>query len=352
MSTSNYPLYIERGGEQVLKPPFNFENASIHSFLLQAENDKLQFLCDRYLNKFTEDKLEYRPAMPYVFLVVTDVEKVYSLNQKDREMGWMPEIDVSFWILTIAMKRVAGVMIPDRLVWFMPYLFVDSGYAMAGGREIYGYHKMIGQFNIPKLTENAALIKVDTIAFEHFHPDAKAKMQCLFEVRRIDGEINNPHVKDWHSIDEASAQLNQMLAHRQGGITGALIESLSSLLKVFSLQTVPVAFLKQFRDVTDYRRACYQAIVEADAKVTHFRAGGVLQGQYELMLNNFDSHPIAQELGLKVGKQRVLDAFWFNYDFIMEAGTEILKASTLDIGEAKKYTVTKSILHRICNFFR
>ena len=52
----------------------------------------------------------------------------------------MSELEVSVWCL--AADATAG----SRLVWYLPYVFVDSGQAVASGREVYGYPKQIGLF--------------------------------------------------------------------------------------------------------------------------------------------------------------------------------------------------------------
>ena len=56
--------------------------------------------------------------------------------------------------------------------------------------------------------------------------------------------------------------------------------------------------LKQFRNVTDGRRADAQSIVEAPAKVTAFRGAGNLAGDWKMKIETYDSHPIVSELGL------------------------------------------------------
>lgn len=158
-------------------------------------------------------------------------------------------------------------------------------------------------------------------------PQAKATWERLFEVCRVDSGAEYPYLEHWHSINEAASQIGQLLARQQGGILGATLGQMMNLLKVLNLQTSQIVFLKQFRDVSDASLACYQAIVETSIKLSIFRGGGILKGHYELILNHFDSHPIAQDLGLDVGRQPVIEAFWFDFDFIVETGTEIWKAS-------------------------
>ncbi|MCF2151402.1 acetoacetate decarboxylase family protein [Desmonostoc muscorum LEGE 12446] len=323
----NYPLYIERGGEQV---PYygrsRHENVQVHGFWLKADIEALQQMCDRYLNISGDGELEYRPVTSAVLLAFSDMGAVYPLDV-ERPLGWIPEIDIAFWVPVVAVKRIAGVAIPQRLVWFMPYLWVDSSYAMAGGREVFGFHKSIGQFQLPKITEPIQQLTVDTIGLKQFAPDTRAEWHRLVEVRRVDSGTDNPHQHDWHTIEDASQYLEQLMIRSIVGKAGSFWEGLVKVLNLASLKTVPIVFLKQFRDIQDPRRACYQAIAEASAKIMNFQSGGQIEGNYELVLHHLDSHPIAQELGLKNGRQTIEAAYWMQYDFIMETGQVVWQSS-------------------------
>lgn len=328
-SHSNYPLYIERGGEQTYCHPYMMRGAKLSSFLLQANKTSLQSLCDKYLNEPTSGITNYQPVLPYVFLVFAEVEQQYSMKEPDRQRGWMSEIDVAFWILTASMKRVAGVLVPEHFAWFMPYVFVDNAFALISGREVFGFHKALGQFTLPQFQKHADFFATDTMVIDRFSPQTKATWDRLFEVRRIDSGVEHPYLQRWHNVGEASSQIGQLLARQQGGILGAALEQMMNLLKVLNFETSQIVFLKQFRDISDASLACYQAIAETSIKFSAFRGGGILKGQYELILNHFDSYPIAQDLGLNVGRQTVIESFWFDFDFIVKPGTEIWKASEL-----------------------
>jgi hypothetical protein len=51
MARSNLPMYVERGGRQVLRPPIACEGVGLHGFMFSADLGTLQGLCDRYLNR-------------------------------------------------------------------------------------------------------------------------------------------------------------------------------------------------------------------------------------------------------------------------------------------------------------
>ncbi|NKB17168.1 MAG: acetoacetate decarboxylase family protein [Pseudanabaena sp. CRU_2_10] len=326
-SHSSYPSYIERGGEQTYSPPYMAQGAKLYSFLLQANRKSLQALCDKYLNQPTGGITNYQPVLPYVFLVFADIEREYSMQEPDRQRGWMPEINVAFWILTASSKQVGGVQIPVHFAWFMPYIFVDNIFTLISGREVFGFHKALGQFVLPPFQKHADFFAADTATVARFSSQAKIAWNHLLEVRRVDRSDKNPYLPRWHDLSEASSQIGQLLARQTGGLLGSTWEQMINLLKVMNFATSPIVFLKQFRDVRDTHLACYQAIVETSIKFHDFRSGGFLAGDYELTLNHFDSHPIAQELGLTVGNQKIVAAFWFDLDFAIEPGLEVWKSS-------------------------
>ncbi|WP_088242741.1 hypothetical protein [Calothrix rhizosoleniae] len=319
----NYPKYIERGGEYTFPGPYLHKDARLHSFMLQANYEKLQLLCDKYFNIPTEGKMNYQPILPYVFLVFANVEQVSSTHEQYSQRGWLKEADVAFWILTASVKKVASVPVLNGLAWFMPYIFVDKPFAMVTGREAYGFHKGLGEFIIPDLHSKANLFTIDTTVFESFSPITESSKQRLLEVRQMDSIVNVPHLKRWNNVTEAASQIGRLLAQQQESWIGKILEPATNFLNLLDFTATPLVFLKQFRDISHPDRACYQAITEANITFPKFREGGILKGKYELLLNNFDSHPIAHELGLKVGKQDILEAFWFDFDFIVENGTEV-----------------------------
>jgi hypothetical protein len=87
-----------------------------------------------------------------------------------------------------------------------------------------------------------------------------------------------------------------------------------------------MVFLKQFRDVADGRKAAYQAVVEAPAKVVQIRTVGPLAGPYQVTVGRFASHPIIEELGLSGGGPLTASPWFVDFDFDMENGKEIWRA--------------------------
>jgi hypothetical protein len=325
MTPSDQPLFVPRGGEQVFCQPVELRHVRFTSFLFDADTAALQGVCDRYLNEPSGGGVRYRPLLPRVVLGVADIGRVFPIQSPDERKGWVSEIDVAFWMPVARQSKILGLSFTEEVAWFLPYVFVDNAWAVAAGREVYGFPKEMGQFQVPRGSADPALVTVDTLALEHFNPEAEARMRRLLELRRIDaGHLGDPH-QTWHEVEEVFEDFLHVLLGN-GAVSLPGLGLLAQAFQFVAHREVPLVFLRQFRDVADGRRACYQAVVEAPARVLQFRDAGRLPGDYRLTVNELDSHPIARELGLAGPSQAALGAWYVDFDFILANGRELWRA--------------------------
>src|SRR5262245_19407776 len=116
-SDSPGPYYVNsRVGLPVFRGPYMQQDAKLACFLFKADYQQLQALCDKFLNNpmGPDGPYRYLPLLPYAPLVYADM-KVFSLNEADRNVGWMREVDLSFWVLTVGLKRVGKLYLPDHV---------------------------------------------------------------------------------------------------------------------------------------------------------------------------------------------------------------------------------------------
>lgn len=323
----SYPSYIEDSGcLPVFCGPYKFET-NLASFFLKANIDNLKGVCDKYLNQVSNRKFVYKPLVPYVMMSFANMSG-YSLDSEQKNVGYITEREVAFWIMTLAFKRVAGVLIPSHIAFFIPNLFVDNPYAMLTGREVYGFRKTQGIFT--KLPENITNpeFSVDTMGYKEFSPTAVSKMYNLMSVDKVSNSNENAPIWQRGEARENILHLLTGLMDSDNILVDGLEKGVNLLDKFLDFE-VPIVFLKQYRDATNTRDACYQAIVEAPAKPTDFKRGCVLFDEYELTLNELASNPIASELGLEIkdGKQKITTGFWSEFDFVLENGKEIYKST-------------------------
>lgn len=132
-------------------------------------------------------------------------------------------------------------------------------------------------------------------------------------------------------LDPVEALLGVM---RTAGGAGATWELVKAGAGDLLAGVVPMVFLKQFRDIADPSRACYQAIVEAAVRrVGPVRGGGVLKRRYELAVHDHPGFPLASRLGLagrRAGGEVVVPVptpLWLEFDYVLDTGRVAWQAS-------------------------
>jgi uncharacterized protein with NAD-binding domain and iron-sulfur cluster len=324
------PRYIERGGEQVFRQPLVLYGASLNAFMLDADMTALEKLCDERLNGPAAGRLRYIPLTSKVALVFANIAKASSTDPHDAVKGWIPEIDVAFWIpLLVTEPDGRGGWEVRDVRWWLPYVFVDNAWAMATGREIYGFAKQLGEFNIPSDAEHGAYT-VSTTVLDPFHPDTRARMRQIVSVRKNDSGSTGI-AKIFDELGDAGGELIRTVFDGKESLEVLVRRGVDpiklplNLLDYLKDGKAPMVFLKQFRAAGDPTRACYQRLIHAAANIIDdgFDGGGLMLGDYTLTLADFASQPIARDLGLKVGDNHIDDAYWVKFSFVMEEGTEV-----------------------------
>ena len=311
------PRYVDRPGEMALRSPYMLEEVSMTALVLRARQDALGALLDRYLNIPAQGHVRYVPAGPFVVLAAAFAGRAFSGDPEHRRLGYMPETDVAFWVPAWAMRPGKGRLIPERLVWFLPHVFVSTGAAAAAGREIYGFPKSVVDMEVRRSGHALEHLSVVGEVLERNTPETCGTRARILEVTRSQA---------------APGPLRSV-----AGMIGDIIRPLdpsgawaSTIARSFTANEVTIAFLKQFRDVQHTDRACYQAIIEAKAAVRTLRGYGPLPGTFQVSWGDYASHPFSADLGLEPGGQKALAATWVDFDFVMEPGREIFRA----VGEA------------------
>ena len=317
------PPYIERSGEQVYPPPFSALNTGLFAFAVDADRAVLQGrICDRYLNAPTRASLggaqRFVPALSQVFFIFNSIEALRSQAPGWDVRGWFPEQEAAVWVLVADLKT-------ERMFWFHPYMLVDNAYALSMGREIYGFPKALGWFDLPTGPDAPLHLGVETVAVKDFALATEGLRAPLFSVRQVAGNDEPPLVAGIEEIDHLMRELVAM-----AGVDGHWFESLglsARLLDDLLQLRLPMVFLKQIRDGLDPSRCCYQAIQEVSVKLTRFIAARIYGQTYEVCINDLASHPVRADLGLPAGPVSVRFALWTNFDFTIGPCTAIWKTT-------------------------
>jgi hypothetical protein len=313
------PKYVEHGGDLVIRAPLDLVGVTISSFVLAADTGHLARLVGRLLDEPAQGVVAYAPAGPFVVLVCADIRRGQAHDEPDRSKGWMSERDVAFWVPLWAGKRVGPLFIPERLVFFMPYVFVDNIAATVTGREVFGFSKENGVLAFPERPGAGGSFSVDALVIPQYGPERRAEVARILHVAPAEVAASSTHGA-WDNVEDgARAVLGHLAKHLSTGALAPAAETLLHALTSWSGLGARLVFLKQFRDAEDPSRACYQAIVEAPAVVRELRGGGVLP-EHRVRVTHADSHPIVADLGLSGETCTTLLATWVDVDFTMERG--------------------------------
>jgi uncharacterized protein with NAD-binding domain and iron-sulfur cluster len=301
------PQYIPRGGDLCMAPPLELTGAKMYSFLVNADMDALTAMIDAQLNAVTAPSgITYKPLMGMAAIVCADITKSYSTTPPDSLKGWMAERDFGVWVPVV---RYEGGK-PGKIGWYLPYVFVDNVAAMVTGREVFGFFKQTAT-----LTMTDTLFAIDALVIEKFSPASEAK---TIRLMTIEGAAPQPPawsgVKDafeaiWAAVKATFTTPGRELAW----------DLMKNMMEDLVTGDVPMVFLKQFRDAGDPTRACYQAVIEAPAKLEKWKNGG-FTGPQEISITPADSHPIVQECGLAGAQIHCGVGFWTEMDFVMQPG--------------------------------
>jgi hypothetical protein len=354
------PDYVERGGRQVWRPPYTARGATLFGFVLDADADAIDLLLDHVFNEPSGGAVDYRCAHPSVIVIFAAIERLASADPRDAERGYLSELEASVWCLA------ADVAAGSRLLWYLPYVFVDAGQAIASGREVYGYPKQTGFFenDYPDRLENGGTTTVSAPAIDPFGKDERATPRPMLSVERDQaaGELAGAGFPGLHDLlrdgldiprDRPSGPpprpsgaitpagvlpprraptfsvpawagrrlLDTLLGHEEIEDAGDLVAEM--------IENPALVFLKQFRDVACPTKACYQAIVEAPLAIHLMNASyQALDPQgFEVTVRNYASHPIASDLGLPTSPLAPGLAFRAEIDFDIQLGLEVWRAS-------------------------
>ena len=319
----NVPL-IRYGGNSIVPQPFSIRQVRAFGFAVDGDRAKMQALCDKTLNLAPDTR--YRVLSSTVLITFMRMELLTSTQPAAAAHGTFSETELNVSILLAAEEKHGPIWLPARLVWNMPYLWLDSSGAMIAGRDIYGFPKQYGSVAMPRGEGERAEFSARGEVLHRFAPTTRAAILPIATARRTDA---------------AALEFERPFAQVAGAARGFVDEVMrltdpflflgASLADLTAEHLLNLVFLCQFPSIVDGSRASYQAIAEASSLPRAFRGGGFLRGDYEIAIPHHDSAPWAQELGLAPGAADVLlkphAGFHLDVDFDLTAGREIWTAT-------------------------
>jgi len=319
MMHKRLPIFAEGPSNVIKRLPYVGFDATLQGFMFKSKRPLLQQVCDEMINTPSRGGVTFRAISSHVFLTALYQPRVQSDDPVDRTTGYVEEIDLAFWILTFGGR--SDDVTSWGLRWLPVWLFVDTGSAIAAGREVFGYPKHHASFS-RSLTAppRDANVTVSTIAFVNSGPDERAQNWPLLSLEAV-----NPHAKPStveNTFDHVRRALREFLeGHPETmGRGGDVLENLA-----LPFVNMPMIFLKQFRDIHEPGRACFQAVTTVPVESRHIETVGFFPTAYRLNIKKAKSHPIEEVLGLESGQESEF-GFWLIQDFYVGFGETLWQA--------------------------
>lgn len=317
MSSPEYVSLLGWGEESVL-PPGEFTNAVTYIFAIEGDRAKLQSLAEKYLSAPTGGAIQVEAFTSTLLLTWTDAAK---LSSPAENIGWTPNREVMLSYPLIVRRGLETFL----MMW-PAMIFIDNARGMVTGRESWGWFKQIGQSTADP---DAGLFTLDTLIFPVFNPATEGQTARLIEVKKGAAESSAPREESF--LDSAAAAFSESAAFGKWlwKLLSHAVEDAELIRDVWKIGadlSVPVINLKQFRDVRDGKRACYQAITSSPVQMTAFHGAGFLWGDYTVDFTVCASHQFVNQLGVAANPVPVRAAAYLKYDFLAPDGETLWQA--------------------------
>jgi hypothetical protein len=278
MTAAPYISWIGHGAANMAAPD-TFTGAKMNIFGIETSTAAVQNLVDTLLNPAAGGNVRYAPALPVAIVSFSDSPKCTS--QVDA-IGWIPGRETM--ILVPLWEYLAGHLLPSRLVFWAPYVFIDYTIGLVTGREVWGWPKVLARIGVATDAPGADF-SCQTTIFPTLAPSTRAEDAVLYRIVQTQAGAEAP--PSWRSAGEAAQGMVQ-------GLLGGLAEDV--LRKLAFQPQIECVVLKQFRTTDDPETCCYQAIVNSPIALTGFGGGGPLFDQFTLEITTCQSHAIVSDL--------------------------------------------------------
>lgn len=364
------PEYVDhtadaRAGSTGIEPPFEFTGVTTHVFPLQANIARLRGFCDQYLNVCPPHIAEFRPALPYVYLMVLNYGSMSVTSVQAQNVGWVAQHEVTFTVPLEWWREEGGKMVFKDWACVSPFIYVSDEMSLVTGREVYGWPKVLARV-VPSLPlwsthPRAAdrVLSLSTKIFGKVYAGRRDEERILLEIDRdpppdfsrfpLDLRSPSSPLRAWPAAIRAALDLMgqgldlivaapvrgyrsardpetlaRMLRRASGSMARLLPDALLPLAGGRSARSAggqsrpELSFeqitLKQFRDVEDPSQACYTALVASRMGIDRLNGAGFLgdpnllwgdpAGGYTVRIHCYTEQPIIESLGLEVASKQ------------------------------------------------
>ena len=287
--------YVRRGGIHTMPPPWRTDDVDMFVFYLEADRDVLQSLCDRVLNAPSGNTYRFEPTSRFVLLTYQHFGKLRSMASGYDRAGYLTEREAAFWVFV---EDANGTHLPGGNTWLslVPYMVTDDATAVLCGREVFGFPKELGEVSMQDGTPPFRVAArtfglqdaANPVALHELVRVARAKlttgddtMPIFSDVKPLSGDPYNPELAQYIADDDLLTMLKQLMDMMRRG-------------------RLDFVFLKQMRALAGGEGADSSMIGLAHQENLEIKLADVLLADHRVSLPRFDSHPVAEDLGLRL----------------------------------------------------
>ena len=305
----------------MMHSPLQLKQSEMLGYFVRGDLAKLQATVNTTLNRVAGRQLSLKALSPYVMLTFTRVNHADSANPVDQAKGWITEVDIVTWIMVGEIDAKGKLA---HLYWYPCHIFVDDAMALINGRELFGYPKYLCDYEIPEAGADPLRCALAAQGFHPFSPETKIALHPLLEVNATVQTAPHKPVNSFLELIEQAFRIFLSIPDFFD-MDAAGWQDILSLLRNPRIDQI---FLKQFPDSAGVK-AVYQALVAAPAEIERLHSARLLGHEYECTLHAFDSFPLDQTLGLKLGVQAAILPFQVSFDFTAMPGEELVDNSSI-----------------------
>lgn len=311
------PDYVEYSSLATVPGPLTASKATEWGFALEADEGKLETLCEKVFAEPTGGEVDVRPFGDQVVLTLGRIERLVSDVPRFKRMGWSPETQVDIWVPAARVRQDGNDVVAERFLMFMPYIWIDNAISLPAGREMYGYPKAFGWAVLPDEGADEKSFGLDVFGMNYGRDESPTRRPLI----RVERGARHPNMAgvSFDRLEDVAHQLRDLFV-REPGEAKLGFKFARQLLDDLIDRRVRQVFLKQIRAVEDGAKAALQQVTEASYKIKDMKFDG-LDYEYECTINKLDSHPLLDELGLKT--QTTHWGFRMEADFTLEPGRVI-----------------------------
>ncbi len=339
---SRWPRFnttVTSAADDAIAGPFEFKGATIRVLPLLARQERLQTFVDRSINEALRDPVRYpdgskkrhkltvwsRADSRYAYVYMT-ASSLGTVTSRTNNVGDWANYELSFLIPVkwqYEKEPNTNNWVVEGVGLVPACIFVDTTTAAVSRTEVLGIPTLRAEFVKPQsvwlqegetdLSAKQTLLRVETEVFTALRAGQQAAMYPLVEISERDfagigeptslvnpedwaniltGELNGKNTvkrERWMDLKIARALALELLGNR----------SLTAIDPTDDRMPVSLYTLKQFRDVADPGKACYQSLMRVPLMFDEIFDVREIEETLRVRIHEFPSLKIVETLGIE-----------------------------------------------------